>query len=58
MKSYKVMRTRAELGFVDYEGRNKAGEMPESGCTFDRDPDPELVAEFETLESAREELAK
>lgn len=58
MVRYRVMRARAELGFHDWQGRQRAERELDLGCTFERDPDPELIAEFETLEAAREELRK
>ena len=58
MKIYRVMKATAELSFVDWKGRERAEKELNLGCTHEHDPDPELVAEFETLEAAREELEK
>ena len=58
MNIYRIMRARAELHFFDSRGRERAERDLELGCTYEHDPDPELVAEFETLEAAQIELAK
>lgn len=58
MIKYRLMSAKAELGFTDWRGRERAEEELDLGCTSEYDPDPELVAEFDTLEAAQAELEK